>query len=836
MARVQAFSSVSVVDLTDVGTINLYCTSNQPLSVIYNPNQSLYTPDWSSSNLQITPVISYNGNNLSLTATGLTITYTRKEGSGTATALTTGETVDNSTKALIVNANKLASVSSGLLTYICTIQYTDPNTGVPLNAEASLTYTLVRQATELKDADIIGETAFLYDADRNVVGTGIITLTADLTNVNVRQWQYQDSNGEFQAYPTTNNASITGNTLNVYASEANIWLNNKYAIIKIATNDNNVYDTIQIAKIYDGVAGSATVSAVLTNESFLLPVKSDGTVTSSSVWSAGATEIHIYEGGQDVTSSWTIQCANGTGLSGTYNSSTHTFTPSGLTQDSSNADFTCTRQGYNNISKRYTITKQYSGADGHDAVIYTVEPNYYAMNLSESGTFTPASITFNAYKKEGATLTKSNYSGRFIISETTDGSTYTAKYTSGSNEYTKVYTPSANTVTGIKCVLYAAGGTATQLDEQSVIITKDGVTGQNGTNGTDGLSMGLGNYSDVIPCTTGGVASAAKNITIPFYAYKGIDRVAVTATVGTLPTGVTIKSNTAGTTSASGQLVLTVADGATFGNASLMTGDITITLTAQSKSVAQKYTWTKNNKAQDGQNGQDGKDAVLLQIYSEDGGVLINSSGTTTLKSLLTSGGSTVTATSYQWKKFSSGDYNNLTGKTSATLEVTPSMVDDLAFFKLEAVYDGKTYSAYYTVDDLVDELTAVCISTVSQFKNSQGYGAVYTRVYRAGTEVDPIKSTTFSVNPPATASSGDYYYKLNTTNKTCQLQRYNGSSWVNDNSQVDTYQYNYYRLDSNGNALDTTQPYKTDRCFYIDPSIIDGKMQFLVEVTDRTS
>ena len=56
MARVQAFSSVSVVDLTDVGAINLYCTSNQPLSVIYDPNTNngTYTPNWASSNLVIT--------------------------------------------------------------------------------------------------------------------------------------------------------------------------------------------------------------------------------------------------------------------------------------------------------------------------------------------------------------------------------------------------------------------------------------------------------------------------------------------------------------------------------------------------------------------------------------------------------------------------------------------------------------------------------------------------------------------------------------------------------------------------------------------------------------
>ena len=187
MARVQAFSSVSVVDLTDVGAINLYCTSNQPLSVIYDPNTNngTYTPNWASSNLVITPVISYNGNNLALTATGLVVNFTRKEGSGTATALVTGETVSNGV--LTVSANQLASVTSGQLTYICRITYTDPNTGVPISAETSITYTLITQASELKDADIIGETAFLYDTDKNIVGTGIITLTASLTNVSMVQ-------------------------------------------------------------------------------------------------------------------------------------------------------------------------------------------------------------------------------------------------------------------------------------------------------------------------------------------------------------------------------------------------------------------------------------------------------------------------------------------------------------------------------------------------------------------------------------------------------------------------------------------------------------------------
>lgn len=825
MSRIQAFSSVSVVDLTDVGQINFYLTSNLPNSVIYDPNTNggTYTPTWSSSNkLLITPVISYNGTNLALNATGLTITFTRKEGTGNATALTTGETV--SSGVLNVSANKIASVTSGLLTYICNITYTDPDTGVPISSQASLTYTLVTMASELKYAGILGETIFTYNTNRQIVGDTQKTLTADLSNCSVSQWQYKNSQGEFVAFPTTNNPSITGNTLIVKHDESGIWLSDKVAVIKLVTDDNTVYDIVQVTKIYDGAPGNSTVSAVLTNENHVLPADANGTVLS---WDGASTEIHVYEGSNDVTSQWTITKVDGTGLTGTYDSSTHTYTPTALTTTSSHANFTCTK-GNDQIFKTYTITKVEAGADGQNAVIYQVEPDVYTLNLSEAGAFTPTSVTFNAYTKIGNALQKSNYSGRFIISESTDGSTFTAKYTSSSNEYTKTYTPSANTVAAIRCVLYAAGGTTSQLDAQTVVITKDGATGQNGTNGTDGLAMGLGNYSDVIPCNTSGNAAAQRDITIPFFAYKGTNRVAVSATVGTLPTGVSVQSNTAGTTSQNGSLVLRVASGATFGNSSAMTGDITITLTAESKSVDYRYTWTKNKQASNGTN------AVLLQLYSEDGGN-VEEGKNTTIKAIVYSGTTDVTSSStYVWKKFASGSYTAISGQTASSIQITPAMVTDQMWLKCEATYGGNTYSAYYTIDDTTDDLTAYTYATISEFKNSQGYGAIYTRVYRNGDEVDEIKSTTFSTVAPTGASNGDYYYHLDTTAKTCTLKKYNGSSWANATSaDNDTYTYSYYRIDNKGDSLDTTTAWKTGRCQYIDPTIINGRMQFICEVSD---
>ena len=829
MPRIQAYSSVSVSDYSDIGSINFYLTSNLPNSVIYDPNQSngTYSPNWASSNLVITPVISYNGSNLSLTATGLVISFTRKEGTGSATALTTGEAVSNGV--LTVSNNKMSGVTSGQLTYICDVTYTDPEVGVPITAQASLTYTLVRMATNLKYASILGETAFLYDTNRAVIGTGQITLTAELTNCSVSQWQYKNSLGNFVAFPTTYNESVTTDTLIVKANEANIWLNDgKTAIIKLVTDANDIYDVIQIVKIYDGASGNATIAAVLSNESQMVPAASDGTIASST-WSGINTEIHIYEGGNDVTNDWTISVTNGTGLSGSYNSTTHVYAPSGLTVDTSYADFVCTQTGYATITKRYYISRLYSGADGQDAVIYELDPDVYVLNRSEAGVLSPNSVTFSAYTKTGNATVRTAYSGRFIIEESSDGTTYTTAYTSSSNEYSKVWTPSSGSITTIRCTLYAAGGTSQQLDTQSVVVTRDGATGQNGTNGTDGLSMGLCNYSDVIPCNSSGNAAEARTITIPFYAYKGIVRVAVTATTGTLPTGVTVQSNSAGTVSANGQLVLAVANGATFGSSSLMSGDITITLTAEGRTADYKYTWTKSKQAVNGTNGEN---AVLLQLYSTDGGDVATGKDTT-ISLKLTSGSTDVTPTSVAWAAFSSGSYQTISGQTGTSITITSAMVSDEMWLRCTATYGGNTYVAYHTVHDL-DDIDAYTFATVAEFKNSQGFGAIYTRVYKGGVEIDPIKSTTFSNTAPTSAQSGDFYYHLNTTSKTCVLKKYNGSAWQNATSaDNDTYTYKYYRINNAGESIDTSSAWKTGRCQYIDPSIINGRMQFICEVSD---
>ena len=648
-----------------------------------------------------------------------------------------------------------------------------------------------------------------------------------MSRVSIQQWQYKKSDGTFAAFPTTNNPSITSPTLIVAANESDIWLNDRTAVIKVLTSDSNVYDIHQIEKVYDGAAGNATVTIQLSNSSHYVPCDSDGNVTS---WNGSPTQVFVYEGGQDVTSSWSITANRGRGLEGSYDANTHVFTPSALTLDTSYCDFVCTKQDYSTMTVRYTITKTRMGADGKNAVIYSIEPSVLTINQNESGVFTPTSVTFNSYMRVGDALNSTAYEGRIRIQESTDGSTFTTKDTSSKDEATKTWSPSGTNVVMIKGILFEAGTTTNILDEQTVVITRDGKTGKPGEDGVNGISMGLGNYQDVLPCDSRGYTSAAKDITIPFYAYSGIQKIPVTAIIGDTPTGITVKSNTAGDATKDGQIVLTVANGSPLGNASWLTGDINIRLTCtyntQTQSVDQKYTWTKNVKA------VDGAAAVILEIYSEDGGIIKNSEGSTTLKTRLISGASEVTPATVQWAKYQGNGYVDIAGETSTSLEVTPNMVDSIAFFRATASYNNiPGYTAFFTVSDISDPVQCFVFATVQEFKNSQGYGAIYTRVYRNKEELDPIKSTVFSNTAPTSATKGDFYYYLNPTNKTCTLKKYNGTSWA-DATETDTLNYAYYRIDNAGNAMDTT-PFSTKRCIYVDPTMINGRMQFICEVTD---
>lgn len=817
MALAKAYSSITITDATDVGRLNLYITSSLPQTVIENPNgvETVYTPDWSKNNLVLTPVVYLNDEQLTFPKTGLSVTWKRQEGSNPAEELKAGETVKNGT--LTVSQNFLSTIQSGILTYIANVQYTDTNTNITIETQAQMTFSLSKQATEAKYCSISGESVFLYNSSQALVGVDTITLTANCTNVSISQWQYKSATGEFVAMTTTHNPSINGASIVIKASE-NALFTNDTAVIKLVTNDSSVYDIHTITKIRDGAAGNSTVAVVLSNESHTLPCNSSGSINPDTGYKGAETNVSVFEGGIDVTSKWAISAVPSEGIQGTFIGNKYTVTKMDDNVDVGHVEFSCTLKS-TTLKKRFSLIKQRAGVDGSDAVIYSLETSTLSMNLGKNNDFLPANVTFSAAKQVGAAVSQTVYNGRFKIFESTDGLSFgAAKYTSASDESSKVYTPSNITVRAIRCELYASGGTTTKLDSQTVMVTVDGQDGGDGAPGKDSISVILGNEAEVIPCNSDGTVKITKELNIPFYAYKGLSRVAVKCTPGSLPSGVTVRTNTAGTASNDGSLVISIPAGNALGSASDLSGTFSLTFTVEGVSVVKKFGWTKSIQA---------TNAVLLQIYAPQGDVIVNGANSVELTTQLTDGSAIIeSGITYKWYKFTDGRYDVLDSETKNKLTVTPSMVESLASFKCEATYGGKQYIAYWTVTDKNDpiDLQVLC-SIGNQLTNETTYGAVYTIAYLNGKEIDPIKSTTFSVTAPKTAVENDFYYHIDKVAKTVKLKKYNGATWE-DASDEDLPKgtYKYYRR-QNGVELDVGKEWTTGKVIFVDREMVDKNL-----------
>ena len=247
----------------------------------------------------LTPVRYANQTAVSLGDPAVSITWKRKEGSGSEAALASGETVAGNV--LTVTGNKLSGVASGLLTYIAYVSYTDPDNGLPINATADVSFALVKTGENARSAWIAGEQVFKYASGSSSASPAQITLTANLQNVTMGKWQYKTGAGEWADYPTTSdNATITAPTLIVKPDHA-IWAGDS-ATLRITTSDPNVGDTTSIYKVSDGADGSAGAAgqsasiAFLSNENVTFAANAGGqvaatTVTCSVVAYTGTTKV-----------------------------------------------------------------------------------------------------------------------------------------------------------------------------------------------------------------------------------------------------------------------------------------------------------------------------------------------------------------------------------------------------------------------------------------------------------------------------------------------------------------------------------------------------------------
>ena len=438
---IKASGQITIVDLSDSRQLSVYLTSNLPKTQILDQDSNVYNPNWSSSNLKITPNIFLNQTAVPLGSSGLSVSYKRRDGSGAEASLTSGETVSGGI--LTINQNKLSGSSSGLLTYICYISYVDPQTNQTIYTQTDISFSLVKNALSARLATISGEQIFKYDKDSNLVGPSSISLNGEIQGVSQIKWQYKNSSGTFVDYPTTSdNASITSSILIVKPTHA-VFVNN-IATIKLSTENSDVFDIISISKLYDGKTGSggATgaggLSIILGNESQIL------TATEAANHPVSATTITIpimaYKGTAITSCTLTTPTNLPSGMTASQSTSNNVITLT-LTvaanatlgnKDNGTIDLSITSNGQT-VKKIFSWAKAVRGNNGTSAVVFTVYAPNGTVFINQNG-----SLTLNTQAYIGST-------------KITSGASYKwEKYASGS--WTQVGTAATLTVKGTDVV------------------------------------------------------------------------------------------------------------------------------------------------------------------------------------------------------------------------------------------------------------------------------------------------------------------------------------------------------------------------------------------------
>ena len=497
-----------------------------------------------------------------------------------------------------------------------------------------------------------------------------------------------------------------------------------------------------------------------------------------------------------------------------------------------------------------TITRMRDGAAGNGISSIT---EYYLVTSASSGvttstsgwTTTPQSTTTTNkylwnYRKITYTNGSSTNTTPAIIS--THGATGAAG--NGINSITQYYLASASasgvtvetegwtttpqsTTTTNKYLWNYAKIAYTNGSSENTTPAIIGTHGATGATGSGGLSVIMGNESQAIACTNGGLVQAAVDVTIPFVGYVGINQTACTCTVGTLPSGVTVKSNTAATATAAGSLVLTFAANATLGSAATMNGTIDLTFTISGKTVVKKFGWTKSVK---GNTGAAGQNAVVFSVYAPNGTVVQNQSGTLTLAAAAYDGATEISSgATYQWAKYTGGTWSNIASATGKTLTVNGSDIVNIQSYRCTMTYKSKTYQDVITVEDKSDPYVSEMLS-IGGFtvKNNQGGLVPYVIVRTNQKEVDALLGP-ISETAPSSPASGAFWYKIDHTAKSVTLMKYNGSTWAAA-TEKQSLTYTWYKQDKNGNEETFG---KTGKVIYLSAEDIDSLATLQCDVSN---
>ena len=263
----------------------------------------------------------------------------------------------------------------------------------------------------------------------------------------------------------------------------------------VRIGDRNVTQAMQ--EIKDSVASARNMTLQLTNQYLSVPV--DHSVTYKTFPSDATTRAIVTYGSVDITEDCAFSVTKSDSVTGTWNASTRTYKVTALSEDTGWVDIKATYLQTLAVTQRFNIAKLYAGQKGeqgpagNDGMSYILDASSTIIKIVSGEFHSPAYIKFSAYCRDGK-ASRQAYAGRFKIEETADGSTWTTVYTSTSDETSvtrsidylladddgalitdddgKIMIAAPRQILGMRCTLYAGGGTTAVIDVERIPVVK----------------------------------------------------------------------------------------------------------------------------------------------------------------------------------------------------------------------------------------------------------------------------------------------------------------------------------------------------------------------------
>lgn len=254
-----------------------------------------------------------------------------------------------------------------------------------------------------------------------------------------------------------------------------VYINPEYLMI----GDVSLSDKIK--ELDENVATAKNMTMTLSNEYQAISTDENGNIPGE--FPQVQTTAQVMYGTMDVTDDCSYTITESENVTGIWDKSMHTYTVSEVTADNVWVDIKAVYLNALAITKRFSVSKQKSGTPGRT---YVLESSTTILKKESENSITPNVVIFSAYYRDGENTGRRNYSGRFVIEETSDGKTWEIAYSSVADETSVNYYADyifadsdgvlvadsdgsligvrSKDIVGLRCSLYASGGTTNLID------------------------------------------------------------------------------------------------------------------------------------------------------------------------------------------------------------------------------------------------------------------------------------------------------------------------------------------------------------------------------------